>query len=72
MTNNVQAIIILSLSSGLIAAFMYRMDPVTMVARWCIAIRAVALLSAEVSRGAWERRTRWRECLARARRETWS
>ena len=72
MTNNVQAVLILSICSGLISAFMYRTDPMTMVARWCIAIRAVILLSAELSRGAWERRNRWRECLERARRETWS
>ncbi len=46
-----------------------RLNPLRAVAMLTIRALALGYLSAEMLRGAWARRGRWRECLERARME---
>lgn len=43
--------------------------PVSLVQRGCIYARAVWLLAGMMAEGAWERRSRWEECLFEAWRQ---
>lgn len=69
MTTTTQAALILTGATVLIASGLTRTNPATVLARWMIGLRAVWLFTKEIAGGAWARRGRWGECLARARRE---